>query len=113
MQSAGVVDIVGESRQVGGDVVEGLEVHQVNRLDLESLDEVLRSSVDAAMCQESILVGALVFARVGPRLRFNLGLAAVVGHDPPVDLTCQVAFQTTDKRFPGRRTESWKSGCCS
>ena len=45
VQSAGVVDLLDESGQVGADVLERLVVRQVHGLDLEGLDETLRLGV--------------------------------------------------------------------
>lgn len=45
MQSAGVVDLLDESGQVSGDVLEGPLVSEVHGLDLEGLDETPRLGV--------------------------------------------------------------------
>ena len=45
MEPTGVVDLVDEPGKIGGDVLEGLVVHQVHRLDLERFDKALRFGV--------------------------------------------------------------------
>ena len=50
VQSAGVVDLLDESGQVGADVLERLVVRQVRGLDLEGLDETLRLGENRGRC---------------------------------------------------------------
>ena len=69
MEPPGVVDLVDEARKVGGDVVEGLVGHRVDRLDLERLHEALGLGVVVGIAAPAHRADEAVAARAPGRPR--------------------------------------------
>src|SRR5262249_42962393 len=95
MEPAGVIDLVDEAGKVGGDVLEGLIGHRIDRLHLECLHETLRLGVvvrvraPAHGANEAMLGKELAIA-LGGVLRPAIGVVdAAVGRLAGVDGSLQ------------------------
>ena len=88
MQSASVVDLIDEAGKVGGDIFEGLIIHQIDGLDLERLHEALSLGVVVGIAAsthgtDQTMVGEDIAVDLGSVLRAAIRVVNAAFRWPP------------------------------